>query len=60
LDESFCLAIRSRPIRPREDVLDPDALNDSGVKLGSVAGAVVGHDPLHGDAPSCEPGDRSF
>jgi len=60
LDEPFGFAVRARPVRPREDVLDPEANDCAGVELGSVARSVVGHDPLHSHRSSCEPGDRPF
>jgi len=60
LDEPFCFAIGAGPVWPREEMLDPEALESAGVEFGSIARAVISHDPLHGHAPSCEPDERTF
>src|SRR5262249_57310169 len=52
LDEAFGLAVRLRPVRPGEDVREAELPADFGEGLGTIAGAVVGHDAcdVHAEA----------
>jgi len=57
LDEAFSLAVGPRRIGPGEDVSEAEAAAGGAEASGSVARAVVGHDPFDGDAEACVVGD---
>jgi hypothetical protein len=59
LNEAFCFAVRSWPIRAGAQVPDLDLCAVFGPGVGHVRGAVIGHDSFDGDAVLREPADRS-
>ena len=60
LDEAFGLAVGFRRIGSGADVLETECLAGFRKVSCLVAGTIVGHHPLHGDAESCIIGDGRF
>ena len=59
LDEALCLAVGLRRVGPGEDVADLGLGADPSKELGSVAGTVVGHEPLDLDAMGAKEGESA-
>src|SRR5580704_5403101 len=59
LDEALGLAVGTRRVRPRADVLEPGPGAGGAEGMAAVSRTIVGHDPLDVDAVTGEPIERA-